>query len=90
MPSIKRLFEPEVEREIRGFLETYEIYIRELINSAEDPANRHHYQKLKNYIHNIILRRAELETTVNCFGSRVIGTSTRISDLDIFVHAGES
>jgi DNA polymerase sigma len=89
MPSKKQLFKPEVEAALRDFLEYYENYVQELINKSEDPANRRHYQKLKNYTHNIILRRARLETDTSVFGSRVIGTSTPSSDLDLYVGAGE-
>lgn len=89
MPPKKPLFKPEVQEQLLDFLENYENYVKDLIHRTEDPANRQHYRKLKNYTHNIILRRAGLETVTNVFGSRVIGTYTPSSDLDLYVHAGE-
>lgn len=89
MPSKKPLFKPEVREQLFDFLENYENFVKDLVNRAEHPANRRHYQKLKNYTHNIILRRAGLETVTSIFGSRVIGVSTPSSDLDLYVHAGE-
>lgn len=87
MPSKVELFKQEVEDELFDFLQDYGRSIQELINKAKDPAIRRDCQKLKNYSHNIILRRAGLETTTYIFGSRAIGTSTDKSDLDLYVDA---
>lgn len=89
MPSKKPFFKPDVEEKILEFFDCYDSYVKNLVDSAEDPENRQHLQKLKNYTHNIILRRAGLETVTKCFGSRVVGTSIRSSNLNLYVDAGK-
>ena len=82
-------YKPEVEQNLLDFWRNSRFYTRNYVNQAINPNNVKHYDKLRRYLHNIILRRAGLDSNVQCFGSRVIGTSTPTSDLDLFVKVGE-
>lgn len=82
-------FTPEVEQNLLFFLRSHRYYTQNYVNQAINPNNVKHYDRLRRYLHNIILRRAGLDSNVHCFGSRIIGTSTPTSDLDIFVKIGE-
>lgn len=82
-------FTPKVENDLNRFLQNHRRYTQNYVNQAINPNYTKHYEKLRRYLHNIILRRADLESNVQCFGSRIIGTSTSTSDLDIIVRVGK-
>lgn len=89
MPSRTRGFMPRVQAEMLDFMEYHRKYTEKCIDEASDPKKLKQYAKLQKYLHNIILRRANLDADVYSFGSRIIGTSSSTSDLDLFVDVGE-
>ena len=80
---------PRIQDDLVEFLQDHREYTENYVEAAINPKKVKQYGKLRRYLHNIILRRAGLESDVHCFGSRVIGTSTPTSDLDLFVKVGE-
>ena len=86
---VQKSFTTEAEGKLFAFLKNYREYVQKQVESVEDSHNCYNLHKLKNYIHNIILRRAGLETTTACYGSRVIGTSIFLSNLNLYVDAGK-
>lgn len=82
-------FTPKVENDLLSFLKNHRDYTQHYVYQAINPNHVRHYEKLRKYLHNILLRRAGLESNVQCFGSRIIGTSTPTSDLDLIVRVGK-
>lgn len=82
MAPRKVKFNEEKDEKLMELIKNREEIIDKAILHAD--CNRHHY-KLRNYLCNIILKRAGIETDVRIFGSRMIGIGTRNSDLDMSI-----
>lgn len=89
MPRREPRFTPKEADDLLDFLKNQRKYTENSVAIADDTDHAKNYEKLRKYLHNIILRRAGLESNVSCFGSRIIGTSSFKSDLDLYVDVGK-
>lgn len=83
-------FNPEEEKMLNNFLGYYTKYVESNLKGSGNVFFLNQTRKLANYLHNVILRRTGMESTVYRYGSRMIGNSTARSNLNIFVEVGEA